>query len=71
MFIYTIFIHFLSLRGLPTFLGFLQKLTVIQHLTFCGQYVQLFILVISALEPLIFYLCICYSAFILNYFGNI
>lgn len=65
---FTLFINFLSLGGLPPFLGFLPKWIVIQQLTFCGQYFQLIILLISTLITLFFYLRICYSAFILNYF---
>jgi len=65
---FTLFINFLSLGGLPPFLGFLPKWIVIQQLTFCGQYFQLIILLISTLITLFFYLRICYSAFILNYY---
>jgi len=65
---FTLFINFLSLGGLPPFLGFLPKWIVIQQLTFCGQYFQLIILLISTLITLFFYLRICYSAFMLNYY---
>lgn len=67
---FTLFINFLSLGGLPPFLGFLPKWVVIQQLTFCNQYFQLIILLISTLITLFFYLRICYSAFILNYYEN-
>lgn len=65
---FTLFINFLSLGGLPPFLGFFPKWVLIQELTFYSQYFQLFILIISTLITLFFYLRICYSAFILNYY---
>jgi len=65
---FTLFINFLSLGGLPPFLGFLPKWIVIQQLTFCNQYFILIILMISTLVTLFFYLRICYSAFMLNYY---
>lgn len=65
---FTLFINFLSLGGLPPFIGFLPKWIVIQQLTFRNQYFLLIILIISTLITLFFYLRICYSAFILNYY---
>nr|AMH85344.1 NADH dehydrogenase subunit 2 [Drosophila unipunctata] len=65
---FTLFMNFLSLGGLPPFLGFLPKWIVIQQLTFCNQYFQLMILLMSTLITLFFYLRICYSAFMLNYY---
>nr|YP_009112200.1 NADH dehydrogenase subunit 2 [Drosophila incompta]AIY56324.1 NADH dehydrogenase subunit 2 [Drosophila incompta] len=70
IFKFTLFMNFLSLGGLPPFLGFLPKWIVIQQLTFCNQYFQLFILLMSTLITLFFYLRICYSAFMLNYYEN-
>nr|ABN72888.1 NADH dehydrogenase subunit 2 [Drosophila limingi] len=67
---FTLFINFLSLGGLPPFLGFLPKWLVIQQLTFCNQYFMLTIMMMSTLITLFFYLRICYSAFMLNYFEN-
>lgn len=67
---FTIFINFLSLGGLPPFLGFLPKWLVIQQLTLCNQYFLLTVMIISTLITLFFYLRICYSAFILNYYEN-
>nr|QXG19529.1 NADH dehydrogenase subunit 2 [Drosophila silvestris] len=67
---FTLFMNFLSLGGLPPFLGFLPKWIVIQQLTFCNQYFQLLILLTSTLITLFFYLRICYSAFMLNYTEN-
>nr|QXG19243.1 NADH dehydrogenase subunit 2 [Drosophila guttifera] len=65
---FTVFMNFLSLGGLPPFLGFLPKWIVIQQLTFCNQYFLMVILMMSTLITLFFYLRICYSAFMLNYF---
>lgn len=67
---FTLFMNFLSLGGLPPFLGFLPKWLVIQELTFCNQYFTLTIIIISTLITLFFYLRICYSAFMLNYYEN-
>nr|ABN72882.1 NADH dehydrogenase subunit 2 [Drosophila dianensis] len=67
---FTLFINFLSLGGLPPFLGFLPKWLVIQQLTFCNQYFTLTIMMMSTLITLFFYLRICYSAFMLNYYEN-
>lgn len=67
---FSLFINFLSLGGLPPFLGFLPKWLVIQQLTICNQYFLLTLIIISTLITLFFYLRICYSAFILNYFEN-
>nr|QGR24007.1 NADH dehydrogenase subunit 2 [Drosophila koepferae] len=70
IFKFILFMNFLSLGGLPPFLGFLPKWIVIQQLTFCNQYFQLLILLMSTLITLFFYLRMCYSAFMLNYYEN-
>nr|ABN72879.1 NADH dehydrogenase subunit 2 [Drosophila affinis]QXG19022.1 NADH dehydrogenase subunit 2 [Drosophila affinis] len=67
---FTLFMNFLSLGGLPPFLGFLPKWLVIQQLTFCNQYFTLTVMMMSTLITLFFYLRICYSAFMLNYYEN-
>nr|QXG19308.1 NADH dehydrogenase subunit 2 [Drosophila lowei] len=67
---FTLLMNFLSLGGLPPFLGFLPKWLVIQQLTFCNQYFTLTIMMMSTLITLFFYLRICYSAFMLNYYEN-
>nr|ACF40659.1 NADH dehydrogenase subunit 2 [Phortica magna] len=67
---FTLFMNFLSLGGLPPFMGFLPKWIVIQQLSFNNQYFLLVILTVSTLITLFFYLRICYSAFMLNYFEN-
>nr|ADF57850.1 NADH dehydrogenase subunit 2 [Stegana psilolobosa] len=67
---FILFINFLSLGGLPPFLGFLPKWLVIQQLSLENQYFMIMILVMSTLITLFFYLRICYSAFLLNYYEN-
>ncbi|KAI8032970.1 NADH dehydrogenase subunit 2 (mitochondrion) [Drosophila gunungcola] len=67
---FSLFMNFLSLGGLPPFLGFLPKWLVIQQLTLCNQYFLLTLMMMSTLVTLFFYLRICYSAFMLNYFEN-
>nr|ACJ03830.1 NADH dehydrogenase subunit 2 [Stegana nigrolimbata] len=67
---FILFMNFLSLGGLPPFLGFMPKWFVIQQLSFNNQYFILMILLMSTLITLYFYLRICYSAFMLNYFEN-
>nr|QBF01216.1 NADH dehydrogenase subunit 2 [Stegana tongi] len=67
---FILFMNFLSLGGLPPFLGFLPKWLVIQQLSMENQYFMLTILMVSTLITLFFYLRICYSAFMLNYFEN-
>nr|AEW48067.1 NADH dehydrogenase subunit 2 [Stegana jianqinae] len=67
---FILFMNFLSLGGLPPFLGFLPKWIVIQQLSLDNQYFMLMILMMSTLITLFFYLRICYSAFMLNYYEN-
>nr|QBF01176.1 NADH dehydrogenase subunit 2 [Stegana cyclophylla] len=67
---FILFMNFLSLGGLPPFMGFLPKWLVIQQLSMENQYFLLTILVMTALITLFFYLRICYTAFMLNYFEN-
>nr|QBF01224.1 NADH dehydrogenase subunit 2 [Stegana sp. 1412 JL-2019] len=67
---FILFMNFLSLGGLPPFLGFLPKWLVIQQLSLENQYFMITVLVMSALITLFFYLRICYSAFMLNYYEN-
>nr|AID22228.1 NADH dehydrogenase subunit 2 [Pseudostegana bifasciata] len=67
---FLLFMNFLSLGGLPPFLGFLPKWLVIQQLSMNNNYFLLFIMILSALITLFFYLRICYSAFMLNYYEN-
>nr|QBF01213.1 NADH dehydrogenase subunit 2 [Stegana sp. 1346 JL-2019] len=67
---FILLLNFLSLGGLPPFLGFLPKWLVIQQLSMENQYFMLTILLMSTLITLFFYLRICYSAFMLNYYEN-
>nr|QBF01178.1 NADH dehydrogenase subunit 2 [Stegana euryphylla] len=67
---FILFMNFLSLGGLPPFLGFLPKWLVIQQLSMENQYFMLSILMMTTLITLFFYLRICYSAFMLNYYEN-
>nr|AEQ03917.1 NADH dehydrogenase subunit 2 [Stegana jianfenglingensis] len=65
---FTLWINFLSLGGLPPFLGFLPKWLLIQQLSSENQYFITMILVMTTLITLFFYIRICYSAFMLNYY---
>lgn len=65
-----IFLNFLSLGGLPPFLGFFPKWMVIEALVSINLYFILFLIVSFTLITLFFYIRICYSAFILNNFEN-
>nr|QBF00258.1 NADH dehydrogenase subunit 2 [Stegana hirtipenis]QBF00259.1 NADH dehydrogenase subunit 2 [Stegana hirtipenis] len=67
---FCLFLNFLSLGGLPPFLGFMPKWLVIQQLSLNSHYFMLLILLMTTLITLFFYLRICYSAFMLNYFEN-
>nr|UOU84954.1 NADH dehydrogenase subunit 2 [Hydrophoria linogrisea] len=65
-----IFFNLLSLGGLPPFLGFFPKWIVIQLLTINNQLFLLTFMVLMTLITLYFYIRLCYSAFMLNYFEN-
>nr|AMH85474.1 NADH dehydrogenase subunit 2 [Eudasyphora canadiana] len=65
-----LFFNLLSLGGLPPFLGFLPKLLVIQSLTINNQLFLLTFMVMMTLITLYFYMRLCYSAFMLNYYEN-
>nr|ADV02354.1 NADH dehydrogenase subunit 2 [Drosophila sturtevanti] len=67
---FALFMNLLSLGGLPPFLGFLPKWLVIQQLTISNQYLLLLLMMMMTLITLFFYLRICYSAFMLNYYEN-
>nr|QNE85764.1 NADH dehydrogenase subunit 2 [Helina impuncta] len=62
--------NLLSLGGLPPFLGFYPKLMVIQLLTVNNQLFLLFFMVLMTLITLYFYMRLCYSTFMLNYYEN-
>lgn len=67
---FSLFINLLSLGGLPPFLGFIPKWITIQYLTFNNQLFLISIIIIITLVTLFFYLRLCYTAFILNYYEN-
>nr|YP_010240536.1 NADH dehydrogenase subunit 2 [Nothybus sumatranus]QQV73778.1 NADH dehydrogenase subunit 2 [Syneches medoganus]QTF87877.1 NADH dehydrogenase subunit 2 [Nothybus sumatranus] len=62
----TLFLNFLSLGGLPPFLGFFPKWLVIQALTFNNQMLLTTILIVMTMITLFYYLRLSYSAFLLN-----
>nr|YP_009532910.1 NADH dehydrogenase subunit 2 [Mantispa japonica]AYG51245.1 NADH dehydrogenase subunit 2 [Mantispa japonica] len=62
---FVIFCSFLSLGGLPPFLGFLPKWMIIQN--FSSNYPMLTLMVILTLITLYYYIRITYSAFMINY----
>nr|YP_010895132.1 NADH dehydrogenase subunit 2 [Ironomyia nigromaculata]WJW73658.1 NADH dehydrogenase subunit 2 [Ironomyia nigromaculata] len=59
------FLNFLSLGGLPPFLGFLPKWLVLQGMVFNSQLLVIFIMVMTSLITLFFYLRMCYFSFML------
>lgn len=65
---FIIFFNLLSLGGLPPFIGFIPKWLVIQSLTINNQLITIIILIIRTLITLFFYLRLCYTSFILNYY---
>nr|YP_010498961.1 NADH dehydrogenase subunit 2 [Polypedilum henicurum]UWR98457.1 NADH dehydrogenase subunit 2 [Polypedilum henicurum] len=62
-----IFLPFLSLGGLPPFLGFFPKWMIIEYLMKMNYIFLLMILIYFTLITLYFYLRISYSSFLLNY----
>nr|YP_004934831.1 NADH dehydrogenase subunit 2 [Trichocera bimacula]AET13095.1 NADH dehydrogenase subunit 2 [Trichocera bimacula] len=64
---FCLFTSFLSLGGLPPFLGFMPKWLVIQSLVSSNQIFLVVMMVCLTLITLFFYLRICFSAFMLNY----
>lgn len=60
-------INFLSLGGLPPFLGFLPKWIIIENLIKIGNIFILFFLVIIALVTLFFYTRLSFSGLLLTY----
>nr|WRO39105.1 NADH dehydrogenase subunit 2 [Polyura arja] len=59
-----IMINFLSLGGLPPFLGFFPKWMIINYLIFNKLYIISFIFIMMSLIMLIFYIRIIYSSFL-------
>nr|UAM92241.1 NADH dehydrogenase subunit 2 [Allodia sp. NHMO 442463] len=64
---FSFLVSFLSLAGLPPFLGFLPKWLVIQSMTSMDQYFLTMILILMSLITMYFYLRICYATLMLNY----
>nr|YP_009743966.1 NADH dehydrogenase subunit 2 [Trogolegnum pseudambulyx]QIE12740.1 NADH dehydrogenase subunit 2 [Trogolegnum pseudambulyx] len=62
-----LFINFLSLGGLPPFIGFLPKWIIINFLMINKLYIMTFIMVMSSLITIYFYIRIIYSSFLFNY----
>nr|YP_010701717.1 NADH dehydrogenase subunit 2 [Helophilus pendulus]QNE85732.1 NADH dehydrogenase subunit 2 [Helophilus pendulus]WCJ53278.1 NADH dehydrogenase subunit 2 [Helophilus pendulus] len=67
---FSLFLNLLSLGGLPPFMGFIPKWLTIQYLTFNNQLFMLTVMIIMTLITLFFYLRLCYTAFMLNYYEN-
>nr|UFP05409.1 NADH dehydrogenase subunit 2 [Sucra jujuba] len=61
-------INFLSLGGLPPFIGFFPKWIIINFLINNNFYLMTFIFIMMSLIMLFFYIRILYSSFMLNYF---
>nr|AVY52168.1 NADH dehydrogenase subunit 2 [Lepidoptera sp. 1 TS-2018] len=61
------FINFLSLGGLPPFIGFFPKWIVINFLLINKFFIITFILIMMSLILLFFYIRIIYSSFMFNY----
>nr|YP_010437848.1 NADH dehydrogenase subunit 2 [Ischyja marapok]UTB53980.1 NADH dehydrogenase subunit 2 [Ischyja marapok] len=60
-------INFLSLGGLPPFIGFFPKWIIINFLIMNQMYLLTFILIMMSLILLFFYIRIIYSTFLFNY----
>lgn len=61
-------LNLLSLGGLPPFIGFLPKWLLIQSLSLANQFFLITVLTVTTLIALYFYLRLCYSAFLINYY---
>nr|QXT45643.1 NADH dehydrogenase subunit 2 [Idaea simplicior] len=61
-------INFLSLGGLPPFIGFFPKWIIINFLMLNNYYFLIFIFIMMSLIILFFYIRIIYSSFMMNYF---
>nr|QWV61255.1 NADH dehydrogenase subunit 2 [Dudusa sphingiformis] len=61
-------INFLSLGGLPPFIGFFPKWIIINFLINNNMYLLTFIFIMMSLLMLFFYIRIIYSSFMFNYF---
>nr|WGO57951.1 NADH dehydrogenase subunit 2 [Hemithyrsocera vittata] len=62
---YFLFCCFLSLGGLPPFLGFIPKWVIIQNMIMNNSFWMITIMVISSLVTLYYYLRVSYSSFLI------
>nr|QLY89675.1 NADH dehydrogenase subunit 2 [Brachycentrus subnubilus] len=67
LFIYFILLNFLSLSGLPPFLGFLSKWMVINFMINEYMYIICFIMIMTSLISMFFYIRIMYSYLMINF----
>lgn len=65
---FIVLFNLLSLGGLPPFLGFIPKWLIINRLTLNQQPILTFLIIAFTLITLFFYLRICYTGFIINYY---
>nr|YP_010134472.1 NADH dehydrogenase subunit 2 [Pseudonoorda nigropunctalis]QWM93962.1 NADH dehydrogenase subunit 2 [Pseudonoorda nigropunctalis] len=63
----SLLINFLSLGGLPPFIGFFPKWIIINFLINNNYYLMIFILIMMSLIMLFFYIRISYSSIMFNY----
>nr|UEV86548.1 NADH dehydrogenase subunit 2 [Leucoma chrysoscela] len=63
-----LFINFLSLGGLPPFLGFIPKWIIINFLIMNKSYLLTFLMIMMSLIVLFYYIRIIFSSFMFNYF---
>nr|WEV93831.1 NADH dehydrogenase subunit 2 [Patania balteata] len=63
----SLFINFLSLGGLPPFIGFFPKWIIINFLLMNNFFFLTFIMIMMSLIMLFFYIRILYSSFMFNY----
>nr|YP_009364901.1 NADH dehydrogenase subunit 2 [Burara striata]ARJ31571.1 NADH dehydrogenase subunit 2 [Burara striata] len=64
---FIMFLNFISLGGLPPFLGFFPKWIIINFLIFKKFYIISFIFILTSLITLFYYIRIIYSSIMFNY----
>nr|YP_010385126.1 NADH dehydrogenase subunit 2 [Elodes marginata]UPL65136.1 NADH dehydrogenase subunit 2 [Elodes marginata] len=64
---FSFIINFLSMGGLPPFLGFLPKLLIIQNLIFIGFKLMAFMMIMLTMITLFFYLRVTFSILMMNF----
>nr|YP_010240495.1 NADH dehydrogenase subunit 2 [Chlorops oryzae]QTF87836.1 NADH dehydrogenase subunit 2 [Chlorops oryzae] len=65
---FMLMMNLLSFGGLPPFMGFIPKWILINLLSFNNQLLLMFILIMTTLITLYFYLRICYSGILMNHY---